>query len=74
MQKVRKECSDLDNVTEEHVRLPIFLFHHLKLVAQAQAATSHVTYRLLTNVYADIINCNELDASIDQIFGSIIPG
>ena len=65
---------DLDDVTEKHVGLAIFLLHHLKLVAQAQAATFHVTYRLLTNVYDDIITCNELDASIDQIVGSIIPG
>ena len=34
-----QECFDLDNVTEEHVGLPIFLFHHLKLVAQAQAVS-----------------------------------
>ena len=27
----------LDNVTEEQVGLPVFLLHHLKLVAQSQA-------------------------------------
>ena len=32
-------ASNLDNVTEEQVGLAILLFHHLKLVAQTQAAT-----------------------------------
>ena len=35
----RNGASNLDNVTEEQVGLAILLFHHLKLVAQTQAAT-----------------------------------
>ena len=35
---IKKQHSvHLDNVTEEQVGLPVFLLHHLKLVAQAQA-------------------------------------
>ena len=56
---------DLDNVAKEHVGLAIFLLHHLKLVAQAQA----VQCLILHTGFFDMISI-ELDASINQVVGS----